>query len=230
MGADLGIEYIVTEAADENDLYGYKWKIGVSVMDIGYNSFRYGSRSRQAIAGKDNILDTVIENRFDNVSGTDALVDSLTSIAGAIQPLSGNFHVIQPTRLVINADRHVVNNFYINAELTIPLAFSSKNTFLVAKDMNLLALTPRLENKKYGLYLPITFNVQNQLWVGGAFKAGPVLMGLHNWANLFGKNKMHRGGLYIAVTIRPGEKKERSGERGRSLPARTRRQLGCPVF
>jgi hypothetical protein len=44
-----------------------------------------------------------------------------------------------------------------------------------------------------------------RVWVGGAFKAGPLLMGIDNWANLFTKTRMANQGIYLALVIRPGK-------------------------
>src|SRR5258708_2683147 len=51
LALDLGVEYLVKTQAvpiysDEDTYNEYEWKIGVSLLDIGQNSFRYGSQSR----------------------------------------------------------------------------------------------------------------------------------------------------------------------------------------
>ena len=48
---DLGIEYLVkaqgtTSFNDDNDYYDYNWKLGVSLLDIGGNRYKYGTQSR----------------------------------------------------------------------------------------------------------------------------------------------------------------------------------------
>ena len=54
----------------------------------------------------------------------------------------------------------------------------------------MITITPRWETKKLGAYLPIQFNNQNQFWMGAALKAGPLLIGVHNLANLFSKSSV----------------------------------------
>jgi hypothetical protein len=44
---------------------------------------------------------------------------------------------------------------------------------------------------------------EGHVWVGGAFKAGPLLFGVHNWADLFSKDRTQQGGFYLALVIRP---------------------------
>ncbi len=56
---DLGVEYLVVKREtvnvyDEGDpYYDYYWKIGVSLLVLGYNKYRYGSQSRGDRRSKD---------------------------------------------------------------------------------------------------------------------------------------------------------------------------------
>src|SRR6202000_2844008 len=48
---DLGAEYLIKSQAvpiygDPDNYYDYEWKIGVSLLDIGANTYKYGSQSR----------------------------------------------------------------------------------------------------------------------------------------------------------------------------------------
>jgi len=127
-------------------------------------------------------------------------------------------------------DQHLIHNFFLNAELTIPLFPIFSNNSLFIRDMNLLALTPRWELHSVGVYLPMLFNNRQQFWVGGAFKAGPLLLGTHNLANLFSKNKLQNGGVYLAVTLRPGKLYDRQAHYPGKLTRKERRSLSCPTF
>ncbi len=231
IGADFGIEYILQKDEDDEEGSGYDYntKIGVSIMDLGNNKYSYSSKSRFAIAGKEGITDSLLENKFSSATTANNFNDSLAGISNSIVTPAGNFFIYQPTRLVINIDRHINQNFFINAELTLPLiALVSGNTLFI-KDMNLLALTPRWETKSLGAYFPLLLNTRGQVWLGGAFKAGPVLFGLHNFGDLFSKNKSQNGGLYIAFTIRPSKKYLRQEHYPRvKLTGKERRSLACP--
>ena len=41
------------------------------------------------------------------------------------------------------------------------------------------------------------YDIEHRFMVGGAFKVGPLLLGIHNWANIFSKQKMQDGGGYL---------------------------------
>jgi hypothetical protein len=231
--ASFGIEYIIPGMEGES-AYDYEWKIGVSAMDLGFSTYQYSNNSRFAVLDKDNISDSMIENSFDDVGSIEDVNDSLANLAGFVSMPAGIFHIAHPARLIINADRRLQENLFVNAQLTIPLGSLLPDRYLYVRDMNLLAVTARYETRGLGLYLPVTFNMQKQLWVGGAFRAGPLLMGIHNWANLFGKNKIQRGGLYLALTFRPGKKRDGQGFTSRDsaprLSRKERRLLECPRY
>jgi hypothetical protein len=233
ISADAGLEYILLDDnndKDENN-FAYRTKIGISLMDIGRNKFRYSSRSSSVIAGKPNISDTLIERRFSNIHSIDGFNDSLAGIANSLRQLNGAFNMYQPARIIINVDQHLVNNFFLNAELTLAVLSLVPKKILYIKDMNLLAITPRWETKLLGVYFPVQLNTQKQLWVGGAFKAGPVLFGTHNIANIFSKNKMQAGGFYFALTIRPGKNNDgQGGQASERISGKTKRSLQCPKF
>jgi hypothetical protein len=112
---------------------------------------------------------------------------------------------MNPARLVVNVDKYLFDAFYVNADLSVNLTPLAKK-YLYVTDLNLLTVTPRWETRRLGFYMPFMVNAQGRFWVGSAFKAGPLLLGIHNWANVFSKNKMQNGGGYLALVIRPGKK------------------------
>lgn len=230
IGIDLGFEYLFISPGDEREAgnKSYNTKIGLSLMDLGSNKYRYGAGSRFSSGFQNGITDSVINSKFSNISTIDRFNDSLGSIANSLSVLQGNFHIFQPTRLVINIDKYIAQNFFVNSEITIPvISLVSGNTIQV-KNLNLLAITPRWETRNFGAYLPVLLNTINQLWVGAAIKAGPVLLGLHNLGNLFSKDKTQSGGFYVAFTIRPGKDDGRLGDNGDKLSKKQMKMLDCP--
>jgi hypothetical protein len=109
--------------------------------------------------------------------------------------------VLNPMRLVVNADRYIADDFYINGEVSVNLASLFRKYHSVS-ELNFITVTPRWETRKLGVYLPIQYNAAGKFWIGGAFKAGPLILGLHNWGNVFGKKTIQNGGGYLALVIR----------------------------
>jgi hypothetical protein len=212
LALDLGAEYLVRPQVityyddDPDDYYSYEWKIGVALLDIGQNLYKYGTQSRVVNSPKASVLGTDLENKFSSgISTLRSFNDSLTTVVNSISPLSGGFKILNPARLSVNVDRPLMNHFSVNGTLTINLTSSGNSKTLSVQEINLLTLVPRWETKRWGVYLPVQYTVQGKLLVGGAFKAGPLLFGIHNWSNVFSKNKMQNGGGYIAIVIRPGK-------------------------
>lgn len=208
--ADLGVEYIVkpqtVDVYGEGDsYYDYDWKIGVSLLDIGYNNYKYGSQSRAVSDPRTNVSDSALNEKFDHVNTLASFNDSMATIVNSIIPLQGLYKIWNPTRLVVNIDRPMPDHFALNADLTLNLGGSNNGQRLFTKEITLLAVTPRWETKTLGAYLPVQVTTEGRVWVGGAFKAGPLLLGIHNWANLFSGSKMQNGGFYLAMVIRPGK-------------------------
>jgi hypothetical protein len=219
---DLGVEYLIKSGAvpiyDEDDYYDYEWKIGLSLLDLGLNQYKYGTESASFSGLQPNVTDSALEEKFKNVSGLEEANDSLATIVQNFASLTGKFSVMNPARLVVNVDRFLFDAFYVNAEISLNLSSLAGNKYHHVDELNLLTITPRWETKSLGAYLPIQINAAGNFWVGGAFKAGPLLVGVHNWANLFSKTKIQSGGAYIAVVISPGKLIEQKQDRRLNCP------------
>jgi len=223
---DAGIEYIIkpqelTDSYDEDNYYDYDWKVGVSLLDAGFNQYHSGNKSAAARGVKANITNVNLDDKFDSTITTlQAFNDSLSTIAGNFSGLNFPFKVINPMRLVINIDRFVAKNIYVNGELSINVPSSWVKNWRSVKEMNLITVTPRWETRRFGVYLPIQYTNNNHFWIGGAFKAGPLLIGIHNWANIFTRNSTQNGGGYIALIIRNPQ----------SISQKHDKRLDCPAF
>lgn len=205
---DLGVEYLLrshqfSTVWYDDTYYDYDWKIGLSLLDVGFNQFKYGIQSRKVSGFQPNVTDTVVDVRFDNIHKLEDFNNQLPGIAKNIQQPTGMFHVINPTRLVLNVDRFLGGAWYVNGNASLNLS-SLTGSQLRLTELNMLTVTPRWETRRLGFFLPIQFNTKEQLWIGGAVKLGPLLLGIHNWATVLSKNKMQNGGAYLALVIRPG--------------------------
>jgi len=219
---DLGIEYLVKPQgvaidAQAEDYYDYDWKIGVSLMDLGANSFQYGSESRAVSDPKTSVTDFDINNKFNRVSSFHSFNDSLETVVSSVDRLHGRFIIWNPARVVINVDRMLPEHFALNTELTLNLGGDGARMF--TKEITLFALTPRWETRSLGGYLPVTVTTDGRVWVGGAAKLGPLLFGVHNWGTVFSKTRTQNGGFYLSLVIRPGKK---------GFQTREDKQYTCP--
>lgn len=229
VGVSLGAEYVVSRNGEVEN--GFPLRIGVALLDLGHANYNYSKFSRTAVLDKPNVSDSLLDQKFGSIYDTESFADSLETIAGSYATPTGKFKLIQPTRLVISIDKHLSGNFFVNSDLTIPLAdlFGKKQFFV--REMNLLNLSFRYEKSNFGLYLPVSLNSQFNFWVGGAVRAGPFVLGFHNLANLISKNKIENGGGYLAFNFRINTRKQFNcdvDEMGVPRNPRTMKQLKCP--
>ncbi len=221
---DAGLEYIVNPGEisfydDPDNFYDYDWKFGASLLDAGFTSYKYGSQSRSASSVRADITNVQLDDTFDStINSLPAFNDSLATIVTDFSGMSGRYSMINPMRIVLNADHFLGNHFYINAELSLNMPGEWLKKWYSVKEMNLLTVTPRWEKRTLAVYLPVQYTNKGKLLVGAAFKAGPVLLGLHNLANLFVKTSVQNGGGYLAIVIRSQKGHSKKGDRRLDCP------------
>lgn len=224
--ADLGLELLIKPAAPEipeteESYFDYDWKIGLSFLDLGYAQYHFGKYSTAVSSIQNGVTDLRLDQSLDSTTQSlRVLKDSISALYQFFGTYEGKYRINHPARMVVNVDRFITDAFFINAELSFDLSKLPIRGNIRVRDINRLTITPRWETKRKGFYLPVYINDRSQFWVGGAFRLGPVLFGVHNWSNIFSKNKMTRGGGYLAIVLRP---RDITGSR----PAR---RLGCPEW
>ncbi|MBO9573696.1 MAG: hypothetical protein J7497_16025, partial [Chitinophagaceae bacterium] len=209
LAGDIGLEYLVKTQAvstvfDEDNYYEYDWKIGISLLDLGWNKFKYNMESRSVAGLKEDVTGATLQQKFNSVENLASFNDSLETIVDQFSNLNGYYNIYNPARAVINVDRYMWNNFYINGELSVNLIKDTKKRIAVAES-KLLTITPRWEKKRFGAYFPLQVTRYGNFWIGGALRAGPLLIGTHNLLNAFSSKGKLGGGAYIALTLRPSE-------------------------
>ncbi|MBO9658739.1 MAG: hypothetical protein J7527_07915 [Chitinophagaceae bacterium] len=211
VSADFGLELLIkrpyiTNRQREEEYYDYDWKIGASLLDLGFSSYLNGQYSTMLSGLRTGITDETLDQKFDStINSFGQFRDSLATLFNTVTNYQGNFKIFHPTRLVINIDKFISDAFFVNADLSLGVAriIPVKNNRL--RDLSVFTLTPRWETKKKGFYLPVQYTSTNKLWVGGAVRYGPILFGLHNFANLFSKKRMQQGIGYLAIILKASE-------------------------
>lgn len=201
----LGIEYMAYRpevAVEGRTNLNYDWKIGLSIMDIGANSFIPNRNSGQFYSPNAAYSDADLNRKFNGINNIDDFRDSLNTLFGNNTNIKDNYSISLPTRFVANFDKNLGNHFYLNGELS--MGFFSPNSYqkLRTRELNLVTITPRYETIGLGAYLPVQYNAQGQVWVGAAVKLGPLLLGIHD-LGLFSKSATLNGGGYLMFSFHP---------------------------
>ncbi len=210
LGASIGLEYIVKEQVfdEKYSPEHYSWKFGVSIMDIGSNSFATSKSSFIIDSAMANTTDTSLTRQFQSTSLDkqnnikDVLLKNFT-VSASFRP---SFKMTLPTRLVLSVDRSLGDNFYVNVLASINFYSRDVADYYNIKttELNQLIITPRWETAVWGVYAPIQYTVKDRLMLGFAAKLGPLLFGIHN-INWLQKTKLEQfdGGGYIVLHFQP---------------------------
>ncbi|MBY0480039.1 MAG: hypothetical protein K2Q21_01690 [Chitinophagaceae bacterium] len=206
LGLNLGLEYLIyDEASTDNNAHtptNYNWKLGFSIMDLGKNKFNNSPYTGNFYNPIPNINNAVVTRKLTNIKSIPELKDSLKTFFNNYDSLSNTFSISRPTRIIFNVDKNLGNHFAVNGQLNINLYSTSNYRKLLTRETNLITITPRWETITWGLYIPVQYNTQGQLWVGAAIKLGPLTMGLHNIRWLKTIHSINGGG-YILLSIHP---------------------------
>jgi hypothetical protein len=209
LGLSMGAEYLLynTEAHSfqTNHALNYALKIGVSIMDIGGVSYKNSVTSSIFNGVRPNMNDPLISRKTTGIQNSDQLRDSLATIFASTTPMPETFTVTKPTRFNLNIDKPIGNDFYINADLTVNMHASAGLTKRRVRDLNLITVTPRYETLHFGVFVPVQYNTQGQLMVGGAIKLGPLTVGVHRLRWLTNSSNMSNpsGGGYVMLSVHP---------------------------
>lgn len=202
LNLDAGMELLiktqaVTDYFDEDDYYDYRWKIGLSIMDMGYTRFQYNNKS-SAFTLTDPQTNIDLKNAFKGgVTGPESFNKSLENMGGTLTHPNGKFNILSPVRMNVNVDYFIKYEYYLNASLTYSLSHLLGPQSAQVAYNNFLTITPRWENARYGWYMPWSMNRLGKFWVGGAVKAGPLVFGINNLKYIFTKNSLFDGGFYL---------------------------------
>jgi hypothetical protein len=205
LGVSIGAEYLIyntDKTGGLNNNINYDWKIGVSILDIGSHTYKASPYSQQMNDPDPTITDGQLESKLSGAANMEDLSDSLATMFNGSSSITDKFTISHPTRLVMNIDKNLGSNFFVNGELNLNFHSTSSYNKLRTRELNLLTITPRWETMAFGAYLPIQYNTQGQFWVGAAVKLGPLVLGVHNlgWAR---KVTDISGGGYLLLSIHP---------------------------
>lgn len=214
IGLSIGFEYLQYDA--ENDLdkrnYGsrlYNYKIGFSIVDIGSQKFTNSEYTGRFSEDNRDINDSEIARAFRGINNTQDLRDSMGVLFDSIQVLPPTFSIGNPTRAILNIDKQINPQFFVNAQMVIHLSNTKNSIKKTTNDYSFITITPRWENLNWGIYMPIQYTRDGQVWTGLAIKAGPFIGGIHH-LGILKQGSLLNGGGYIMLNIHPFRKKEMS--------------------
>lgn len=183
----------------DDDPANYDWKLEAALTDIGRLKYPLGDQSMIIKGLKGQTSVDRFSHMVNDASTLNKFNDSLSTMAD-MESWAGSFSVSLPTALRINIDKNMGSHLYINARMVLGMSFLNVGVDYKSKQISYLALTPRWEIKRFGVYAPLYVNTQGSLMAGGAIRLGPLITGVHDFKWLFQNSRS--GGAYITVVIR----------------------------
>jgi len=163
LGLDIGVTYMFTRKGEkayyfeqlcEQDYEAYNFKIGFSILDIGFIKF-----SKKAILSSYDHVSTVWYKPYDTLSNS-SLNDLVTKIdryfgdaAAGETKSDDSFTMTLPPIASLQADYWMKDNFYLSLMVFYPLNIFKNNYFYRP---SIIALTPRYETARFEINIPIS--------------------------------------------------------------------------
>ncbi len=195
MGVDLGVSKILSK-----DGNGYILKAGISLMDLGFIRFNNNSEDHRLS------IDSTIFMRwedYENIRFPFELEEAVQIINS--RSLEGNqntlisdqYRLMLPTALIFQLDYRMSGNIYFNGILIQNLSLAGRGPIRA----NLLAFTPRWENRFFSVSATISVFQWNQLHFGLATRIGGLTIGSDHIHGLFNGGNFSGMDLYISLRL-----------------------------
>ncbi len=203
LGSDFGLTYEWRPNRAEYDettihnAHQYKLKLGLSITDIGFISYKNGIKETY------NITNTnVSEDEFDNSDDIGAFLDSFYTLTNS----GTGYKIDLPSALHLNADWNFNRKLFLN--LNIDFSLMSKDRKTANRISNTISLTPRYESKWFGFYFPLSIIEKNGFRMGTGLRAGPLYLGSGSIISVLTSDNNREADVYAGLKI-PIYKSER---------------------
>ncbi len=216
-GINAGVQYIRNrngafyKPCANNEEKPYDFKLGVSIIDLGYMTF-----NREASTFQFNDLSAdwfyIDTAKFIDVSQVDSMFSSQFTGKPTSTRFLRSFKIATPAALSVQFDLALDNHFFVNVSAIQRVVLSK----VALRRMNQIALTPRYERKRFEVAIPISFYEQFKPRVGLGLRYGVLTIGSDMLSPLFGLTESYGADFYLGLSIRS------KGKCGGSLARRKR--------
>ncbi len=185
----------------------YKFKAGISILDIGGIKFRKGQYSGNF---KANVNLMKFRDKFDiggqgmvingDTSSLNftALDDSLLSL-GTIDKSKSTYVMNLPTAFSAQADYKIWGDFDINLIMYYALQF--KNNANKVHDFSSISITPAWDHKWFGVFLPVQYHALFGFSYGTCLRLGPIILGTDNLGSIIGNKTFYGTDFYFLLKV-----------------------------
>ena len=193
-GMDLGLTYSYLPK-DRLDI-PYRFKIGFVANNLGHVK-----HSSNVESGTFRVTANDIPySTFEDINSIPELIDTLKDLVDFNETKNDSFSMNLPSTYAMYGDLCLKNNWYLASYLSyLPNHFTNVRN-ISNRDHWSFGLTPRFENKNWGVFLPLFYNTPDNS-VGLAFKYKFFFLGSSSIiGNLFSKENANTS-LYFGFNI-----------------------------
>jgi hypothetical protein len=194
-GFDVGFTWVHRDQPGEDN---YRWRLGLSLLDVGSVNFDRNSGSYHLEAAN-AVFSNWHEAAFANNTQLDQTLSAVFYNGDSARSQTGTaFHMRLPTTLSLQADYNIKERFFAN--LTILKGFGhGDNVGVVQPDI--YSLTPRYETRWFEVSLPLSLMYYGhwQPRMGVAIRAGYFFIGGDAPGSLLKLNDLQQADVYAGV-------------------------------
>jgi len=180
---------------ERRDVTKYKIRLGASILDLGFIKFNKGDNANDFVANKNDwdvsaltfgpnklhSIDTMITNNFGSSNN------------------KNSFSFYLPTTFSFQIDYHIYKDLYLN--FTSNTAPHWLNVTSQVHTLSYYVVTPRWDQKWFGVFLPIGINGYGQPTFGATVRLGPLIVGTSNGLNLLFASQIYGINAYAALKV-----------------------------
>lgn len=201
----------------------YKYKIGLSILDVGSIQF---DRNASYYSADGLVLN--MNNYNDELPGSMEEVDSLfnADVMGQLAT-DGSFRMALPTALSLQFDLHVAGNFYASAAWVHGFA---RRRNLGVQRSGVINLTPRFEHQRIEVALPITLYQYRYPRMGLAFRFNSIVIGTDRLGPLLFNPDVYGMDLYFGIKHTIFKSRACRGRKVQKAKVDDSRMMACPTW
>ena len=200
IGSGYALDLGATWLFNVNEENGYRYKLGISILDLGKINFTKWTENYNIVSnGVNTNIDTA---PFENLTTKEEVLDELSNqVLGSNTSIRApaGISMWAPTTLSIQGDFQITKGVFVAGLLNQRITFSK----VAVKRNNTFALFPRIEKRWYSLGFPIVINNWQDFRLGTTARIGFLTVGSDNIGSLVGKSTLTGTDLYFALKFNP---------------------------
>jgi len=197
VATDLGVTFVRPENRNGNKRY--KWKVGVSLLDIGRVSYKKNTFAYSYSTTDSSYFNTA---QFEDVRDPDDLIEAINNSGNTTSAVltDNKFGMWTPMALSVQFDAPLVKKLYLSGTAVVGMRFKSN----AAERSDLLAVTPRIEGRWIEFGVPLSLYRWKELQLGSYVRLGPITIGTETLNSWFIPGSLEGSDIYFALKIHSG--------------------------